>query len=272
MAGSSSRVITSNGVTYNFPITNSSTGTVQLFDNLTLASTRTFIFNSGTLDLNGKVLSTGLFSSNNSTTRTIAFGSGNITCTGSGAVWATDTVIGLTVTGTPIVNISNNSATATTVTPGPLSEANSISFNFTVGTYSLTFLTTAGYTAKNVDFTGFAGTWAARTVASTVYGSLTLSTGMTFAASSGILTLGATSGTQVVTTNGKTFDEPLTINGVGGTVQLADALTMGASRALTLTNGTFDGNSKTISGASSFTPGPYKIRLPFRKPSYQQRA
>jgi hypothetical protein len=76
---------------------------------------------------------------------------------------------------------------------------------------------------------------------------------MTFTGSTAIVVLGATSGTQILTTNGKTFDEPLTINGVGGTFQLADALTMGATRALVLSAGTFDGNNKTISGAASFS-------------------
>jgi hypothetical protein len=51
---------------------------------------------------------------------------------------------------------------------------------------------------------------------------------------------GKTSGTQTITSNNITIGVPITINGAGGTVTLADALTMGTTRAFTLTNGTFN--------------------------------
>jgi len=253
-ATSGTQIITSNAKTIDFPIAfNGIGGTFQLFDNMTLGATRATTLTNGTLDLNGKTLTTGLFSSTNSNTRTIAFGTSNIICNAAGGtLWSTGTPTNLTVTGTPVVNISNSGAVATTVASGTLTEAQAISFNFTTGTYALTFLS-FNYSAKNVNFTGFAGTWNARTVASTIYGSLTLSTGMTFAASSGVLTFGATSGTQIVTTNGKTIDEPLTFNGVGGTVQLADALLMGTTRTLTHTNGTIDLNGKTLTVGTAYT-------------------
>jgi len=247
------KTITTNAVTILASVTlNGVGGTWQLQDALTLGSTRTTTLSNGTLDLNGNTLTTGLFSSTTSSARTLAFGSGNITCSGSGTVWQSTPVTNFTITGTPVVNISYAGAVATAVVPGIWPEAQAISFNFTGGTYALGFLSVAGYSAKNVNFTGFAGTWSARTVAATIYGSLTLSTGMTFAASTGILTLAATSGTQVITTNGKTLDQPVTQDGVGGTVQLAGALAMG-TRALTLTNGTFDGGGYSITGSAAIT-------------------
>jgi hypothetical protein len=256
-ATSGTQIVTSNAKTMDFPITiNGVGGTVRLADALTVGATATLTFTNGTLDLNGKTLTTGLFSGTGSAARTLAFGAGNIICNAAGGtLWTTATVTNLTVTGTPVVNISNSGAVATSVLPGALSEANSISFNFTTGTYSLTFLGTVSYAAKNVDFTGFAGTWAARTVASTIYGNLTLSSaaGFSLAASSGILTFGATSGTQVITSNAKTIDEPLTVNGVGGTVRLADALLMGTTRTLTHTNGTLDLNGKTLTVGTAYT-------------------
>ena len=262
------RVITTNAKTVDRPIIfNGVGGSWQLADALTVGATRTTTLTNGTLDLSGKTLTTGLFASNNSNTRTIAFGAGNITCNNSaagGTLWNTGTVTGLTVTGTPVVNISNSGALATTVAAGTLNEANAISFNFTTGTYSLSFLNTASYTAKNVNFTGFAGTWAA-TSTGIVYGNFTLSTGMTLTASASTLRFGATSGTQIITTNAKTIDFTLAVNGVGGTVKLADALTMGATRTFNITNGTFDGDNKTISGAASINPslsttGTYTIK------------
>jgi hypothetical protein len=47
-------------------------------------------------------------------------------------------------------------------------------------------------------------------------------------------------GTQTITSNGITFNGPVTIDGVTGTAQLADALTLASVRTLTLTSGTFD--------------------------------
>ncbi|CAB4124507.1 hypothetical protein UFOVP62_7 [uncultured Caudovirales phage] len=244
------RVLTSNGITFDSPITVDGVGgTLQLADALTMGATRTFTLTNGTLNLNNKTLSTGLFNSNGATARTIAFGTGNITCTGSGtSLWTTATTTNLTVTGTPTVNISNNSATASTVASGILTAAQAISFKFTTGTYALTFLATASYSAKDVDFTGFGGTWVARTTANTIYGSLTLSAAAGFSAgtSSGVLTFGATSGTQVITSNGKTFDGPVTVDGVGGTTQLFDALTLGSTQTFTLTNGALDLNSNVL--------------------------
>ena len=249
------QTITSNSNTINCSlIVAKGATTLRPVDALTLGATKTFTLTSGIFNLNGNVLTTGLFVSNNSNARTIAFGSSNIICNSlGGTVWDTTTITGLTITGTPIVNISNAGSVAVTVASGPITESQAISFNFTAGTYALTFLSVASHSAKNVDFTGFAGTWNARTTANTMYGSLTLSSGMTFAASSGVLTFGATSGTQIITSSAKTIDQPITISGIGGTVQLADALTMGATRALLIQNGTLDGNNKTISGAASFS-------------------
>lgn len=245
--------ITSNGIAFTQPITvDNVTGTVQLVDNFTTGTTRTFTLTSGTLDLNGKTLSTGLFTSSNSNTRTIAFGSGNITCTGTGTVWTTATVTGLIVTGTPVVNVTSSGSTAITVNSGAISEASSISFNFTGGTYALTFLATASYSAKNVDFTGFAGTWNA-TASTTIYGNLKLSTGMTLTPSTGVMTFGATSGTQTITSNGKTMDFPITINGNSATtVTCADALTLGSTRALTFALGTLKLAASVTSTVGSF--------------------
>ena len=254
-ATSGTKVITSNGQSLDSPVTfNGVGGTWRLADAMIVGpNARTTTLTNGTLDLDGKTLTTGLFSSTNANTRTLAFGTGNIICNNAGGtLWTTATTTGLTVTGTPIVNVSNSGAVATTVASGILTEANAISFNFTAGTYVLTFLGTINYAAKSVNFTGFAGTWAAISNG-TIYGNLTLSTGMTFAASTGAITFGATSGTQILTSVAKTIDAPITLDGVGGTVQLADALNMGPTRLLTHTNGTLDLNGKTLTVGTAYT-------------------
>ena len=196
-----------------------------------------------------------MFSSSNSNTRTIAFGTGNISCSGTGTVWNISTSTSLTTTGTQVVNITSVGATAITVNPGTLSEANSISYNFTGGTYALTFsgIFFSSQTVKNVDFTGYAGTWQAIGFNSNIYGNLTLSTGMSLTASSNSLIFAATSDTKTITSNGKMMDFPITFDGVGGTWQLQDAMTLGSTRTATLTNGTLDLFGKTFTVGTRFT-------------------
>jgi hypothetical protein len=69
---------------------------------------------------------------------------------------------------------------------------------------------------------------------------------MTKVAGTSGFTFAATSGTKTITTAAVVFDNPFAFNGVGGTFQLQDALTSGAARTLTLTNGTLDLNNYTL--------------------------
>jgi len=262
-ATSGTKTIKTSGVALNFPVTfNGAGGTWQLQDNLTVGSsttvsTRTTSHTQGTLDLNNFQLISGLWNGGSGLTRTLAFGtSGSVKVIGSGSIIQNNlctTAAAFSYTGTSLFYISNNSATASTIAVGAPTEAVSMNYLVDVGTYAITMFS-GGSAVKNLDFTGFSGTFSGAWNALSVYGNLTFSaTAGAPAASGNLVTFRATSGTQLFTSNGKTLDFPITVNGVGGTVKLADALTMGATRALTLTNGTFDGNSKTISGASSFT-------------------
>jgi hypothetical protein len=253
VGASVTQLITTNAKTLDFPLTfNGVGGVFQLQDAMTVGSTRTVTLTNGTLNLTGNsgnwTLSTGLFSSTNANARAIVFGTGNITATGNGTVWDTGTVTNFSYTGTPTVNISNNSATATTVTTGALSEAQALTFNYTVGTYTLTD-TSSVY--KNLNFTGFTGT--VPNSARTIYGNLTIVSGATNSAGANATTFAATSGTQQITTNAVTLDYPLTFNGVGGTFAFQDALTQGSTRAFTITNGTVQLQASTTSTVGVFT-------------------
>jgi hypothetical protein len=73
--------------------------------------------------------------------------------------------------------------------------------------------------------------------AQTFYGDILFGSGTTLTGDPYTL---AKRGTQTITSSGVTFNQNLTINSFSGTVQLADALTLGATRTLTLTSGTFD--------------------------------
>jgi len=253
--GSGTQTITSANVTFtqNIQIFTPATIPVRINGNLTLSSTSTFTLTTGTLDLtNGGAgnytLSVGLFSSNNSNTRVIAFGTGQITLTGTNnTLWNTATSTGFSYTGTPKI-VSNYSGSVGTraFTLGTTS-----AFTVGAGTGNQLSFGTAGTdtvlpngTMASLDFTGFTGTFAPATNSLTfTTGNLTLVSGMTFTTGTGFWTFTATSGTQVITSAGKTLYS-ITQSGVGGTVQLADALT--STGTYTLTNGTLDLNNQTL--------------------------
>ena len=83
VATTTGKTINSNGVTVNFNniIFNGAGGGWTLSGAFTVGTTRTITLTAGALDIAGFTLSTGLFSSNNSNTRSIAFGAGFIALT-----------------------------------------------------------------------------------------------------------------------------------------------------------------------------------------------
>jgi hypothetical protein len=105
------QTITSSAKTFPqaFSVTSPS-GSVVLQDAFTTSSTLATNLNRGTLNLQSYTLTTSLFASSNSDTRTIAFGTGQISCTGTGTVWNTATTTGLTVTGTGTISLTSASA------------------------------------------------------------------------------------------------------------------------------------------------------------------
>jgi hypothetical protein len=270
-ATSGTQQITTAGKTLDFPITqNGVGGTVQLQDNLTMGSTRTYTLTNGALDLSvgNRTLSTGLFVSNNANIRSIAFGTGNITLTGNnGRILDLRAVTDLTVTGTPVVNTTYSGSTGTrTIETGALPEAQTISVNVTAGTDIVTNTsTTARF--KNLNFTGFTGTFNAGN-AQSIYGNLTLGSGMTVGASTVTLAFVGSAATQTITTNGVSVDRPINFAGVGSTFSFQDALTQGSTRAFTITDGTvrlkngvtstvgsFVANNSSVKFLQSTTPG-----------------
>jgi hypothetical protein len=72
-----------------------------------------------------------------------------------------------------------------------------------------------------------------------MYGNLTLSSAITMFSTAQAITFSGR-GTTAITSSGVVIGRPVTIDCGTGTVQLADALTLGSTRLLTLTSGTFD--------------------------------
>jgi hypothetical protein len=231
--------ITTNGKSLSFSMVfNGVGGAWQLQDALTLGATNSVTLTNGSIDLNGKNLTCGILSSNNSNTRSILFGIGQIYLTGSATtIIGMNAATGYTTSGTPIINCTYSGAAGTrTIRFGSTSgasETNVFSLNITAGTDILS-MSSSSY--KTVNYTGFAGSISSYDI--TLYGGLTISSGMTLGAASSKFTFAATSASHNITTNAKTFDFPVTFSGNGGTFVFQDALTLGSTRALTMTAGT----------------------------------
>jgi hypothetical protein len=179
-------------------------------------------------------------------TGTLAFGTNTISLNSTGTIFTGATT--MTVTGTPLIICTNATATARTISPAVVTEANSISFRITAGTGSFAITTT--HVVRDLDFTdgtnptGFAGNMTATN--NSIYGNFKASTGMTFSATGLAMNFVATSGVKTINSAGVTIDRAFTFSGVGGTFQLQAALTSGATRTCTLTNGTLDLNGYTL--------------------------
>lgn len=243
-------------------VSNGGSTTYTLLDplNVGTATTRNIGLNTGTLNLNNFTLTNfGTLASNNALIRSIAFGTGNYTNTNTNGVsiWGFATCTNFTYTGTAIVNVTGNAASGVTRTIQHGSsfggtETNSPSFNFTNGADNLSY---TGH-GLNVNFTGFAGVLL--NSFKNIYGNLTIppaSSGMTLQAGTNSIGFNSTNATvRTITTNGQTLDFPITFSGVGGSWQLQDTLTVGASRLITLNAGSFDSNNQPITcGTFGFT-------------------
>lgn len=225
-------------------LVNAPGGTVVLADSLVTSANLSLT--QGTLNLNNNTLTCATQASiGSSAPATLAAGTGTVVVTAltSQGFVVIATGINLTVTGTPVIRVSYTGSNAISTSISGFTEANAISCEFTAGTYPLAFLNSE--VVRNVNFTGYAGTLTTSGT-STIFGNLTLSTGMSLASGTGTVNMGATSGTKTITTSGKTLDFPVTINGAGGTFQLLDNFTLGSTRTFRLTNGTLNLNGHTL--------------------------
>jgi hypothetical protein len=220
------------------------TGTYQLTSNATLGGISSVFFSlvSGTLDLNDFTLTCPTFFSNNTNTRTLAFGtSGKIVVTSNNATLLNLTGTNLTTTGSKNVeaNYTGSSGTRTFTQTG-LTETQSLNVKVTAGAD----LVLISY-ANDVTFTGFTGSWSI-SGAYYVYGSVTLCAGMTTLGSSN-LNLIASSGSKTITTNGVTFVNILNFGVTGGTATytLQDNLAT-QNYIVNFYSGTLDLNNKTL--------------------------
>lgn len=223
---------------------NSSTIGLTFGANFTQAGT--FTLTAGTLNLGTFTHACLVFSSNNSNTRSITFGSG-------AKIQLTGTVGTLLVMGT-LTNFSYSGTSRIEATGTPSSGTRTFQSGNTAGgsaTTAMSLYILGGTTGCTTDiyqhftdlyfdaaFTGAKGLFS-----NNIYGNLTYSSGMTVNAGASVTAL---VGTGTVTTNGITLDLPVTVSATGGTVTLADNLTIGTTRQFILQNGTLAINGKTL--------------------------
>lgn len=117
---------------------------------------------------------------------------------------------------------------------------------------------------KTVDFTG--ATWTTgltflRSATPAVFfGSLILISGLSFSGGTNSITM-AGRGSYTIKTFGITIDSPITLDAFGGTLTLDGDLTMGTTRTLTLTAGTFTTNNYNITAGGMTRSGSVTLTI-----------
>lgn len=240
-SGATTQTLTSAGVTIAPPIyiNAPSTAGVILNGNLSILANG-ITLEKGTLNLNNNTLTCLLLLSSYTTTRSIVFGTGKIVLTGNNTtIVAAANLNGFSITGTPRIESSYSGSTGTRTfdvgRAGGVTESNVLDIYITAGSDIVDLRNIGGQFFKSLIFTGFTGSTSINQQLN-IYGDLTYSAGMTVSAGTSMSFL-KSSGTQTVTTNGKTVDFPIT-KSAAGTLQFADSLTMGSTRTFTFSNGT----------------------------------
>jgi autotransporter-associated beta strand protein len=208
-----------------------------------------FTFTQGTLNLNSFNLTSLTFLGSNANARTLAFGTGSITVTGNNTVAFTmGNRTNATITGTPRVFSTYAGSVGTrtiNLDNGSGAYATRIALFVTSGT---DIVTTTGNSNGDLDFTGFAGTWALGSFASAYRGGLILNSTMTVDSGTNTTqTFNATGGPHQINMAGKTINAPVIFNGAGGSWRFTGPFSISTGRRLTLTNGTLDANGQNVS-------------------------
>jgi hypothetical protein len=248
----SATTVTTNGVIFLVGFVVSNGKTVILGDALTCGTFTISSTGGGTLDLNGFDLTCRRFEmiGTPSGPRTIAFGTNKIVIAPNAAslflsfVDSSTNAALFTYTGTSNIEFQTTGASSSTsfsTTSSSTNESNALNVNVN-GTGP--FAINSGSYLRDLNFTGFTGSWSPGGASTRFFGSLTLVSGMAFTPG-GAWTFAATSGTQTLTSAGNTLST-ITQSGAGGTLSLGDNLTMTAPVTLTLTAGTFNANNYNV--------------------------
>lgn len=224
-------------------------GTLKLMDDVGPITSFTLV--AGNLDLNNKNLTTAVFLTNYSNTRTIDFKETSILyLTGNNTtIWACNTAANFTIFGTNkvIANYSGSTGTRTFAhsnIDATGTDNNVINLYVTAGGDTLA---TSGFFGT-IGLTGFSGTLGTNN--RTIFGDLILSPTMTTTAATSTTVFVGNGNTQRIYSNGINYPYNVTINKLSGEVILQDALNITASKNITLLNGTFTANNYNVTMGS----------------------
>jgi hypothetical protein len=207
------------------------------------------------MSLNGFSLTAAQVWSNNANTRSLSFGGGKFVCTGGGSSgvvpWDFRDLTNLTLTGVYAADFIYSGSTGSRIVYHASTAGNTESngLNATVIGGGDSFSNATNTRFGNLVFSGFTGIYPiGNGGAQTIYGDLTLASGMTLTDGANTTTFASTSVTpRVITCAGKTINCNLNFNGIGGSWQFADAFAVGSTRAMTLTNGSINSNGQSVS-------------------------
>ena len=276
------QTITSNGVTLDFPITQSGVaGTVALSGNLTLGTSRAYTQTGGLLSLGANTLSTGIYSNSSGNTPSVSLSAGgNIVITGNATTVLT--LSSATNVNSVPISLTYSGATGTRSITGGSNPTNPPVVTIPAGTDTVSLTATASCFAS-LGLTGFGGTL---TTSSTTYafnvtqnaattvtigaspaGGLILNAANTYTLTSGTLTVSnglsvgnfssSNTNTRQINNNGGT----ITLTGSGTIWDLATTtnLTYTGNNTISLINNT--ASARTFNGGG-FTYGPMSIGSP----------
>lgn len=238
--------ITTNGVQFGISAMDIPNGMLIITDNF--VSYGGFTLTSGTLNVNNNNLTCTTFTSNNSNTRSIMFGTGRLYITGNNTSVFNVNSTGLSVSGSRDVYFTYSGSVGTrsinNVAAGGATESNCVNYYINSGSDTISTGITSTGVYNNIDFTGFSGTYS--NGLRYVYGNMIFSPTMTLQSGTNTTFFTKSSGIQTVKTNGVIFDMPITKNGTG-TLRLNDDLIMGNSRIFELTTRGLDLNNHKLS-------------------------
>jgi hypothetical protein len=244
-SNSGSGTVTTSNQSVSTAITVEST-TLLLALGTNLTTTNTFTLTRGTISLSTYKLTCAIFASNNTNTRSIDFGTGNIELTASAVnIWQVNNATNFSFTGDPkvyaVANAISGNRNFNHGTSSGSTELNSPSIYVTAGSDTFYF-----FSARTVDFTGFSGALA--TGGKYVYGDYTLSPTMSLSADAvNVLQFGSTNATvRDITCNGKTTPQAVLFFGTNGSWRFIDAFNVVSTVSTTLRAGTLNANGQNV--------------------------
>ena len=240
-------------------------GIVQLARNTTNTHDVAFTtqLTTGTFDLNDFSYTCKRFNSNNSNVRTIDFGTGSININGDSATVLSYNSTNLTLIGTPNLNFTYAGFAGIRAIDSQngsgITEANCFNFNISGVDY---FQIGNNSHCRNLNFTGFTGTYPGISSGQKIYGNLNLGGLTTFNTNGAgnIFEFLATSGTQDITSNGKTINGNASFGAAGGTIRLLDNCTFTSTSTLTFNFGTLNLNGFNLT-TGLFNSSNFNVRV-----------